>query len=190
MQTDSPLKPEKVQPASPAGQEKKNPIFAVLGTVFGVVLLCILLTAVAGLGYWAYKLNTDLTTTRQQLAALQTDYDTLKSNNDKLTADYAQSQSDLEKTNGELKTTENSLKDSQDQNKTQRTKMDTARKKIAVIEAIFWNNEKDNVIESLVKAVNDSQLLTKWNKFKSSPTQSNAQDFADYLFGSAQDDLK
>jgi len=180
MQPNPPLAPQNVQPAR---QEKQNPVFAILGTVFGVVLLCILLAGAAGLGYWAYTLNTQLTTTQQQLASLQSDYNALKSSNDKLTSDYAKSQSDLT-------TAQADLKKAQDQNKSQQANMDMASKKVKVIEAIFWNKQTDSAIESLVKATNDSQLLTKWNKLKLSTSQSNALDFGDYLFSSLYNNLK
>lgn len=170
-------------PLTPAREEKRNPVFAILGTVFGVVILCILLAAAAGLGYWAYTLNTQLTATQQQLASLQSDYDALKSSNDKLSSDYAKSQSDLT-------TAQADLKKAQDLTKTQQTNMDITSKKVKVVEAIFWNKQNDSAIESLVKATNDSQLLTKWNKLKMSTTQANAVDFGDYLFSSIYSGLK
>ena len=102
--------PEEKQP-DPSPVQEKKPAKRNVGSIILGILVVLLLVAVAGLGYWAYTLNTDLIATQGELTSLQAEHEQLKtdlasaqSDNDQLTADLNQAKADLEKTNGDLTT--------------------------------------------------------------------------------------
>jgi septal ring factor EnvC (AmiA/AmiB activator) len=198
MQPDS-LSPQEVQQAEPSlVQETKAPKRNLTATIL-VTFLVILCIGVAGLGFWAYKLNTSLAATQRQLTTLQkehvklqSDYAKVKSDNEKLTADLNQSKADFEKTNGDLDTAQADLKKSQDQNKGFQDKIALTGKKAEILYAFSTVKNATDIlaIDTLIKATNDQQLLTQWNSFFSSPSTDNSVKFLLYLIASIRDELK
>lgn len=189
MQSDSPSTPENVQPVSPAPSEKKNPI-AILGTTVGVAILCVLLAAVAGVGYWAYTLNTNLTSTRQQLASLQSNYDQLKSENASLTTDLSAAKTDLQKAKDELATTQDNLKREQEKSKTLQAKVDKAKKYVDVMYGAWVENDSFSQTESKIKATNDTNLINKFETYLNAKNTANFDAWFDYYFIALADSLK
>jgi flagellar basal body-associated protein FliL len=186
------LSPQEVKQPEPSfvpetKKPKRNLIVIIL-----IVFLVVLCGAVAGLGFWAYKLNTSLAATQQQLAALQSDYAKLKGDNEKLTADLSQSKADLEKNNGDLTTAQNDLKIAQNQNEKLQGKIDLAGKKVEILYAFSTvKNATDLLaVDTLIKETNDKQLLAEWNNFVSSPSADKSVKFLFYLIGSIRDELK
>lgn len=200
MQPD-PLTPQEVQQSEPAPtpvQEtkvtKRN-----LTTVILAIFLVVLLIVVAGLGFWAYQLNSNLIDTQQQLTALQgehtelqADYTKLKGDNEKLTGDLGQSKADLEKTSGDLTTAQAELKKSQDQNKGLQTKTTSASKKAEILYAFSVGSTAKDIlaIDTMIKATNDQELIGNWNNFVSAPTAESSTKFLLYLIGAIRDELK
>jgi uncharacterized protein (DUF3084 family) len=190
---------EVAKPApTPIVQRKKSSNWGITAIVLGIFVF-VLLVAVAGLGFWAYTLTTKLTATQQQLTALQgehnklqTDYATLTSDNEKLNTDLTQTKTDLEKANADLATAQADLKKSQDQNKSLNAKIDLARRKAEILYAVSTVKSATDFlqVDTLIKATNDIQLLTQWNKFASSPTTESSVNFILYLISSIVNDLK
>ena len=210
MQSDplSPL-PEENQPGSLSAPDEQKPLQSPVrevnaqkrGPITGilVIFLVILLVAVAGLGFWAYQLNSNLVATQQQLTTLQNDYAdlqsehaTLKSDHEKLTTDLSQANTDLEKSNGDLTTAQADLQKSQDQNKGLNTRVDLASKKAEVLYAIanVSNAAEFLAIDALVKSTRDDQLLAQWNNFVAAPSAEGSGNLILYLIGSIRDSLK
>lgn len=184
------LEPAPIQEVKP---RKRNTSTIVLG-----ILTFILLVAVAGLGYWGFTLNTKLTTTQQQLTALQgeqaklqSDYAALTSDKEKLNTELTQTKADLEKANTDLANAQADLKKSEDQNKSLQTKISEAQKRINVAVGIFVKQQNDKSVEADVRATKDAKLLELWNKFLSAHGAGTSfLDFMSYLFQSAADELK
>lgn len=194
------------QPEIPPIPEKKPAKKANIAAIVLGVLVFILLVGVAGLGYMAYSLNTQLTTTQQQLSStqqqltalqeshdqLQSEHSSLKSDHEKMTADLNQTKTDLGKSNADLAATQTSLKSSQDQNTEMSDKIDLARKQAEILYAFSTVNGASDIlkIDSLIRAINDKQMLAKWDRFTSSPSTENSVDFLLYLMSSISDILK
>jgi len=169
--------------------EKKHSKLNIPAMILGI-LVFILLVAVMGLGYWAYTLRTELMATQQHLTALQgehnnlqTDYTTLASEKERLNTELAQSKAELEKANTDLATTQANLKKSQSQNENLHTQIDKASKLVEVLYAWTTSDEPSDVfkIDSLVKKVNDQQLITRWDDLTRSPTQEAFGKFFSFL---------
>jgi uncharacterized protein HemX len=191
--TQEDQKPEQA-PVQEMKPQKRSPITGILA-----IFLVILLVAVAGLGFWAYQLNTSLMAAQQQLTALQdehaklqSDHAKLKSDHEKLTTDFSQAKADLEKSNGDLTTAQADLKKSQDQNEGLNAKVDHARKNAEILYAASTVASTTDFfqVDTMIKAANDEQLLAEWNKFAETPTADASFNFLLYLMSSIEDDLK
>jgi uncharacterized protein HemX len=194
--------PVLVQPVArpvPAPVQAKKPTR--WGNIAAVVLglgMVFLLIVAAGLGFWAYNLNTQLTTTQQELATLQGDYGKLKaehanlqSENEKVSASLTQTKTDLEKANGDLATAQDSLKTAQGQYTDLTAKVDKVAKYADVLNTLVKMDQSGLLkIESKIEAANDSGLNAVWNKFKNSPSGDTMSDVLVYLTSAIEDNLK
>jgi hypothetical protein len=122
---------EIMQPDPLSPQEMKAPKLNFISEILTVLVLLFLLIAVAGLGFWAYRLNTNLTATQQQLSILQgehnklkADYEKIKGNNEKLNVNLTAAQTELESIKQDLVATQFNLKTAQEQNKILQAKID------------------------------------------------------------------
>ena len=192
---ESPL--ESVQEAAEnnPSPKKKRSKFKLVYLALGM-LVVLLLAAIAWVGYWAYDLNTQLTTTQQQLAALQsghaqleTDYESLKSENKKLNAELIQTKTDLEKANSALAAAQSDLGQSQGQNKSLNTKIGKASRLAKILYAFSSiQNEIDILrLDKLIRDSKDQAILSKWNSIKS---EQDFRNFLDYLILATRDSLK
>lgn len=170
----------------------------------------ILLLAVAGLGYWAWQLNTTLATTRQDLAALQEKYDQLTTDKNALSAELeetrttleselettkgelAASQADLEKANAELEDTRKELTTLQE-------RMKKASKWMDVVIANWVDGENDASVSKKIDALGDAKLKSLWKEFSEIEVKNNSDlekaiekynAFSRYLFESIADFLE
>lgn len=162
-------------------------------------LLIVLCLAVVGLGFWAYKLNVNLTEANQQLTSLQSeqtklqsDYAKLKSENEKLTSDLAQAKTDIEKANKNLAAAQADLKQSKDQNKNLQDKLTAASKNAEILYLFATGSSTTDIlkIDDLVKETNDQKLISQWDTFTSSPTTKSSADFLLYMLEAIRDSLK
>ena len=209
-QTETIYAPEPGEPAPatnpdlqiPPTPEKKpakkwNFLYVAMG---GMALLAFLV--VVWIGYWAYVLNTDLTSTQQQLSALkadheklQADYDALKSTNDQLTTNLAQTKTDLEKANKDLETAQTDLSKAQKKNDELKAKTNKAVKLADIL--FTWNTAKENAdlleMNSMIQASDDEQLIKNWKNLANSTDtnwQENLNVFLDYLIAGIRLGLK
>jgi len=187
-----------MKPESSAIHEKKSSKRNIISIVLGIFVV-LLLAAIAGLGYWAYTLNSNLASTQQELASLQAEYDQLKtdhasvkSDNEQLTADLDQAKADLEKTVGDLASSQDDLTESRGQNELLNNQIDSASR-FAEILYTFSNTASANdllTVDSLINDTHNSQLITAWNNFTSAPSDQGAADFLLYLITIIRDSLK
>lgn len=170
----------------------------------------ILLLAVAGLGYWAWQLNTTLATTRQDLAALQEKYDQLTTDKDALSAELDETRTTLE---SELETTKGELADSQAALETANAELEDARKELTTLQermkkASKWmdvaiasmvDGENDDSITKKVNALGDAKLKSMWKEVTDIEVKTDADfekfvekviDFRRYLLESIADFLE
>ncbi len=196
----SPVPVQQVPRYQPAPVPAKKPskaagIVAILLGIFVVILLVV----AAGLGFWAYSLNTKLTATQQELSALQTehtklqsDHTTLISDHEKSTTDLTQTKSDLEKANADLATAQADLKTAQDQNQALSDKISKASKLADIL--YLWFNTKDSSdifkIDTQVKATDNAQVKAAWDKAMSSTSTDNFVAFMVSLATAIRDTLK
>jgi uncharacterized protein HemX len=116
------------------GVPKKKSKINLAGLALGVCVF-LLLATLSWIGYWAYRLSTELTTTQQQFVALQAEHDQLKmeyatltGERDKSNADLTQTRADLDKANADLATTKTALQEAQDENQTLSAKTEKTKK--------------------------------------------------------------
>jgi septal ring factor EnvC (AmiA/AmiB activator) len=183
---------------SPPTAAKKHSKLNVAAIILGI-LVFILLTGVAGLGYGVYVLRTELISTQQQLATLQGehgklegDYTALTSENEKLNADLTQSKADLEKANADLTTAQADLKKSQDQNKDLKAKIDKSSKYASILYSWFTSKNPSDVfkIDTQIKAAEDTQLTSLWDKLTNSPSDDRFGEVIIYLVNALRNGLK
>ena len=187
---------QQVPPPMPSYTPQKKPgvnIFGISMTIVSLLLLC----AIAGLGYYAYTLNTNLTATTESLNALQAehdalkaDYATLQGDNTQLNADIAALQAELDTTKSDLATTQTDLKTAQDQSAALQTKIDAALLKLDVVIGIFVDEKTDKGIEADIRATRDTKLLDLFQAFISSGTSRDLDNFFTYLFESIVEELE
>ena len=196
--------PQQAEPPLMQSQKtaKRQNVFMMLMIVFSLLLFFI----AAGIGYWAYTLNTQLTATQQQLSMLQAehtqlkaDYETLQGDKAKLNADLTQTKTDLNKANADLDKAKSDLAGAQaaltrshDQNAELLTKLDAALRKA---EALYiFANVKESTdffkVDSAIQATHDNALIAQWKKLVSSPSAQGGTDLLLYLIGSVHDALK
>lgn len=186
-------------PSIPApAQVKKQPKRNIAAIILGLFAF-ILLLAVAGLGFWAFSLNTKLTAAQQELTALQgehstlqADYAALTSEKKKLDADLTQSKSNLDKTNTHLATAQTDLAKSQEEIKALDAKISKAKKLSDILYTFTTAKSASDIfkVDTLVKDANNASLKAKWDKFTASPSPEGSSDFIFYLITSIRDTLK
>jgi septal ring factor EnvC (AmiA/AmiB activator) len=196
--------PEEAQPETPPAEETKefNPSPAKKHSRFNLAYLALgalvflLFAAIAWVGYWTYNLGTELTTTQQQLAALQaeqsqlqTDYETIKSENEKLNNELTQSKADLEKANTELAAAQSDLTKSQDQGKSLNAKIDKASKLAAILYAFSTVESQTDFfnLDKLIKESKNQAVIAEWKKIS---TEEGFRNFLEYLILATRDSLK
>jgi regulator of replication initiation timing len=177
--------------------QKKRLNLAVIG--LGVLLFLLLLAAFGWVGYWAYTLSTELTTTQQQLSALQashhklqTDYTTLTSENEKLNADLNQSKTDLEKASTDLSTAQAELDTSRDQNESLNAKLEQAGDMAEILFVLATSDDESDIlkIDRLVTDSNNKELMKQWDTFAMSPSKDALSAFLNYLILATRNSLR
>jgi septal ring factor EnvC (AmiA/AmiB activator) len=191
MQPESLSQEEAEQPVTSLIQETK-PSRRNLTTIILAVFLVIFLGATAGLGYWAYTLNSSLIAKQQQLAELQSDYAKLQSGNENLTTELAQVKTDLEESSKDLTNTQTKLEKMQDENLKLKVKIEAASKKLQILYAFSTVSVPTDIlaIDTMIKATEDKQLLERWNDFYSTPSASASVEFILNLITATQTSLK
>ncbi len=191
-----------MQPESFSPQEAEQPVTSLiqetkpsrinLTTIILAVFLVIFLGATAGLGYWAYILNSSLIAKQQQLAELQSDYAKLQSGNENLTTELAQVKTDLEESSKDLTNTQTKLEKMQDENLKLKVKIEAASKKLQILYAFSTVSVPTDIlaIDTMIKATEDKQLLERWNDFYSAPSASASVEFILNLITATQTSLK
>lgn len=177
-----------VQPASaPTTRKHSSWKLAAIGLAS---LLFLLLLGLGGMGYWAYTLNTDLTSTRQQLTALQSSHDqlqakytTLDSENEKLNVEVGQFKTDLDKANSNLKNAQAKLDTSEAQNKSLNAQIDTAGDLAEILYVVATSEDDADIlkIDRLVNAAGNRELTKHWETFAESPSGDAFHTFFTYL---------
>ena len=193
---------DSMQPESFSPQEAEQPVTSLiqetkpsrrnLTTIILAVFLVIILGAAAGLGYWAYTLNSSLIATQQQLAEVQSDHAKLQSGNENLTTELAQVKTDLEKSSKDLTNTQTKLEKMQDENLKLKVKIEAASKKLQILYAFSTVSVPTDIlaIDTMIKATEDKQLLERWNDFYSAPSASASVEFILNLITATQTSLK
>lgn len=189
-QTESVSRQEAVQPpeSTPVVAKKRSKlIIAWIGLGLFAILF---LLSFAWVGYWAYTLNTELTSTQQQLSTLQTEYDNLKSEHTTLTlehenlnAELSQTKADLETANTELTAAQDDLSKSKDHVETLDAQIDAAGKLAEVLFVFSMSDDPSDVfkVDELIKGTNNQQLIDKWNTFTRTPSDDALSAFMEYL---------
>jgi uncharacterized protein HemX len=185
-----------VKPAPPPQKKRAKLNIAAITLAF---LVFVLFLALGWVGYWAFTLNTELTTTHAQFAALQAehsqlqkDFAALTSDHEKLNADLTQSKTDLEKTNADLTTAQADLSESQEKAEKLEAKIDTADS-LAEIFYIMAVTDDETVflkVDRLVTATKDKELMKRWDAVTGSPTPDSMGAFLEYLATATRNSLR
>ena len=184
------------KPALPPQKKRARLNIAVIGLTFLVFLLFL---AFGWVGYWAYTLNTELTTTQGQLAALQaehgklqTDYIVLTSENEKLNADLTQSKADLEKANADVATAQSDLSKSKEKAEKLDAKIDTAGSLAEIFYVLTITDNQTAIlkVDRLVTESKDKELIKRWDAFTGSPSPDSMSAFLQYLATATRNSLR
>ncbi len=163
------------------------------------IVMIVLVLALLGVGFWGFQTNSKLTATSGELAVAQTDlatlqgkYDSLTKDNAQLASDLAQTKTDLEKAQADLAKAQSDLTKSQDQGKELQAKIASASKKTEALYAFLTVKTTEDflVLDTMITATNDKDLIAQWSIFTSSPTTENSANFLLYLITDIKDDLK
>jgi septal ring factor EnvC (AmiA/AmiB activator) len=185
-----------LKPALPTEKKRSKLNIAAIVMAFLVLLLFL---ALGSVGFWAYILNTELTTTQAQLAVLQsehgklqTDYTTLTSENEKLKTDLTQSQTDLEKANTDLARTQADVSKSKEKSEKLNAQIDAAVNFTEILYILSTSNNDADIlkIDRLVTESKDQELTKQWDAFTQSPSENAFVAFLDYLILAIRDSLK
>ena len=184
------------KPALPTQKKRSGWIFATVGLV---LLLFLLFLGFGWVGYWAYTLNTELTTAHSELAALQAkhdklqaDYRTLTSENVKLNADLTQSTAALERANSDLTTAQADLEKAKAQNKDLNAQIDTASNLAEILYVISISDNEAGIlkIDRLVNEAENKELTKQWDTFTTSPSEDGFSAFLEYLIFATRESLR
>jgi septal ring factor EnvC (AmiA/AmiB activator) len=193
--------PQAVPPMQETKKAPRKINFLVVGlAIFLVILLCTL----AGVGYWAYTLNTKLNATKGELATLHGKYDSLTAEKNKLATDLDTTTASLEQTKAELETTKTELETTKTELSTTKSdlsnsknetvalqkKIDNAMKYADVLKGMFVDNDSFAESRNRIKATNDSTLLSKFDAFDKSRSTNDFANFLDYLITNLVESLK
>lgn len=184
------MQTESITPSAPA--VKKNS-----GSIFGIVLLVVLVLVVAGLGYWGYQLNNGLKATQSAQATLQGQYDELTTQKNTLTNDLGtantdldKAKKDLEKAKKDLETVQASVTKSKDQVTSLQGKVDKALLYLDVMVTDWVELAGIDAIGEKVKAVNDPSLTEKYDAWKKSKSSKDYGAFLAYVWSTLADLMK
>jgi septal ring factor EnvC (AmiA/AmiB activator) len=183
---------------TPLRAEKKRAKLniAAIGLAFLVFLL---LLSFAWVGYWTFKLSTELAATQQQLttlqaehAKLQTDYATLTSENEKLNADLTQSKADLEKTTSDLTSARADLSESKQRGEKLDSRIETAGTLAEILYITATSDEESDILKiaRLIHESNNQKLMEQWDMLTQSPSENAFGAFLDYIVSAIRDSLK
>ena len=184
------------EPTPVAAKKRSRLIVAWIG--LGLLVVLFLLSFV-WVGYWAYTLNTQLTTTQQQYSALKTEYDKLKSEHatltlehEKVNAELSQTQTDLEKTNSDLTTAQDDLSKAKDQGEKFDAQIDAAGKLAEILYVMAISDSESDIlkIDRLITEVNNQELTKQWNTFANSPSEEAFGSFFEYLIFATRESLR
>lgn len=170
--------------------EKKRSTLKIAGIVLAVLAIFILFLSFASVGYWGYTLNNELTTSQQQLTALQaeheklqTDYAVVTSENEKLNAELSQFKTDLDKASSDLEDAQARLDTSEAQNKGLHAQIDTASALAEILYVVATSEDDADIlkIDRLVNAAGNRELTKHWEAFAESPSEDAFNTFFTYL---------
>jgi septal ring factor EnvC (AmiA/AmiB activator) len=186
-----------VMPVVPA-LEPKSPKKRNILTIVLVAVLFFSGVALAGVSFWAYRLNTDLKSTKAALTALQGQYDSLSAEKNKLTSsldtttsDLNAAKTELEQAKKDLTNTQSELDKSRQEVSNLQTRTEKAVQYVDVLSGFFLADSTYTQHKRRVDKVGDStlsELLEQWNK---NVNDTNAwNDYVSYIIGTIMDSLK
>lgn len=184
------------QPVLPTKKKRSKLNFAAIALAF---LVLVLFLGLGWVGYWGYRLNTELTTTQGQLAALQTKHDklqaeyaTLTNENEKLNSDLALSKTELEKANTDLAATQDDLKKSKNQNKEISAQVEEASGLAEILYVMMISEGEAGIlkIDRLITEAGNKELTKQWDTFTRSPSEDTYGSFLQYLIFATRESLR
>ena len=199
MQSD-PSQPQEQQPVVQGRLPAKTPSASPKKLNIKIVFLALLVSAVAGLGYWSFQANANLKAAKQSLAMTQSKYDALRARNEKLTSDLGQTNTELEqvdtelaKTNEILTATKSEVSKANSQVSSLKSKKEKAGPYVTVLFSVFFlpdNEAKELTIYVLISLMKDQELLELYSNFTESPNQSNFETWIGYALTTMGDILR
>lgn len=182
---------------SPVIEKKRSKLNLVaIGVGF---LIVVLFAAFAWVGYWAYTLDSELTSTQQRLTSLQaehakltSEYAALTGKHEKLNAELTQTEADLGKANTDLTTAQAELDKSKKQIQDLESKIEMAGQLTEVLYAWTMTDDASDIfkIDTLIKETGNQQLISQWNTFTKSPSDDAFSVFMDYLITAIRNSVR
>ncbi len=160
-------------------------------TIGGLFLMFVLALA-AGLGVWAYGLNTQLAKVNTELQELKTsneklnsDYGNLSTGSVKATADLAAAQAQVESLQDELKKLAAENDSLKTENGSLKSKVSAVQGKVSILYAWWFRSEE--AFDQKVKESGDAALKTLWEKAQKTKSDDDYYKLTDYMVQSIAD---
>jgi len=160
--------------------------------VVGGLFLIIAITAAVVLGFWAYRLNSQLKQAHADYQALKSDYDSLNAKYSQAQADFdaesTQADADLSDALAQVTKLESEVKKLENQNNQLRTRMAEIQDNVAML-SDFWFTSDSN-FERKVKASGDEELKKLYSNLQESQAFEDYIDLMSYMIQNIDDASK
>ncbi len=144
----------------------------------GGLFLMFVLVLAAGLGVWAYGLNT-------QLSQTQADLQALKSGNEKINTDYGELSAALSAAQTRIDSLQSQLKAAQADNDSLKAKITAIQAWVSILYS--WEFGPEIALDRKVDASDDAKLKTLWATYQKTESDESAWEVMDYIVQSIAD---
>jgi len=157
--------------------------------IAGGLFLIIAIAAAVGLGFWAYRLNSQLEQANADYQALKSDYDSLSAEYSQAQADFdaksTQADADLSDALAQVTTLESEVKKLESQNNQLRIRMAEIQDNVAML-SDFWFTSESN-FERKVNASDDDELKKLYTNLQESDAFEDYIELMSYMIQSIDD---
>lgn len=201
MQPDPMSSQDQPQPTMPAAAPTAPPKLSKKPNILTIILVIALLfsgVAFVGVSFWAYRLNTDLKSTKAALTTLQGQYDSLVAEKGKLTSsldattfDLNATKTELEQAKKDLTNTQSELDKSKQEASNLQAKIEKAAQYTDVLYGFFLVDSTYIQHKRRVDNVSDATLSDLLDKYDADVNSDSAwNDYVSYVIGTIMDSLE
>ncbi len=150
-----------------------------IALTLGALVLIFALVLAAGLGVWAYGLNTQLKQARADILDLKSRHEKLNSDYSDLSTGAAKTNADLTAAQAQTESLQGQLENAQSENSSLEARISAIQAKVAILDT--WNSGSEDAFERKVNASGDAELKTLWENFKKTDSDEDFWNLLDYV---------